>query len=169
MMMFKQLLRWRYPALGLLMVAVIAAVIGSSALINHSTTCALGIESPQPACITLPQNTTLVKTEHLYLEQIQNWYFTIPQFSNNNLQTYYTQQFSGNGWRCFSTMQSLNNQKDGQPITGSGVYITAQKNHIRVQINSGDQEFGSLLLQDDVPDGGIALKISLESNTGKPC
>jgi hypothetical protein len=122
-----------------------------------------------PAYVPVPTHATLVRVERYPKEQVQNWYFTIASLSEDEGMAFYQASLPKQGWRCLTMMTNTNLSFYGQALAGMGVYMTALRGSSKAQIYLGDQQYGAWLLQDDLPDGAIGLKISLEPAGDSPC
>lgn len=149
---------WRAAALALLVVVVV-----------ESGALALGVGSPSgsgalagPPHIPLPAHSTLLRTENLLTEQSQAWYYSVANFSEDQILSYYQAQAKRLGWRCFDSLASTQIQQGGQPVSGTGMYITAVTGKVKIQLNSGSLEYGSGIAGDRLDDGAVALKVVLE-------
>jgi hypothetical protein len=131
------------------------------------------VSPPSSPGIPVPPDSTLVRTEDVITDHLQVWYYTVPHFSEDAVLAYYRSRLSGQGWRCFTWMASINNEQNGKPLTGSGMYITATRDHSRLQINSGNMAYGESilgsLLEPMLDPGAVALKVSLEPVGSTTC
>jgi hypothetical protein len=122
-----------------------------------------------PSHVAAPPHASLVRREDFLQEHIQNWYYAVPEASHEALTAFYHAQLSQDGWNCFRAMTSTNMSRDGKAYSGSSVYMTAARGNTKAQIYTADQEYGAFLLQDDLPENAIALKISLETTDNTNC
>jgi hypothetical protein len=154
----------RYQVLSALLLIVVLAESGILFLVPRQA--GTQVSPPSPSGIPLPPDSTLVRTEDVITDHLQVWYYTIPHFSEDAVLAYYRSRLSRQGWRCFTSMGSINNEQNGQPLSGSGMYITAMRDHTRLQINSGSMAYGESilgsLLEPMLDPGAVALKVSLE-------
>lgn len=159
----------RKPAIPIVASVILILLVGSGGYLLGRNAAAAKSGVSAPPSIPLPAHTTVTRTEDFYLDNTQNWYYTVPNLSENAITAFYQAQLAKGGWRCFSAMQSTNMTYYGQPLVGTSVYITATKGAMKAQIYLGDQAYGTFLLADDLPDGTIALKISLEPAKANSC
>ena len=159
----------RKQAIPIVAIVVLAFLIGGGGYIlgKNSVAAKLGVSTP--TSIPLPAHTSLTRTENFLRDNTQNWYYTVTGLSENAITSFYHTQLAKNGWRCFTTMQSTNMTFYGQTLAGTSVYITAIKGSTKAQLYIGDLAYGAFLLGDDLPDGALALKISLEPAQQKSC
>jgi hypothetical protein len=122
-----------------------------------------------PSFAPLPAHAILMRTETFLQEHVQNWYYSLSQLSEEAAMAFYQAQLPKNGWRCVTSMTNINQTLYNQPLAGTGIYLTALRGSTKAQIYLGDQDYGAWLLQDDLPNGAIALKVSLEPARNAPC
>lgn len=150
-----------------LSVALIVLVVATGAFLLGKSSAPAGFDQQLPAHVGVPAHASLVRREDFLQKDIQNWYYAVPGASHETLTSFYQSELSRDGWHCFRSTTSINMTRDGKTYTGTSVYMTALRGNTKAQIYTADQEYGSFLLQDDLPDDAIALKISLET-TDKP-
>jgi hypothetical protein len=156
-------MRSPYVAMALLVVAAAVAF-----WLGRSTTPA-SFDQQLPPHVGVPAHARLVRREDYIQDHIQNWYYAVPGTSHTALTAYFHTQLAHDGWHCFRAMTSTNMTVAGQAYSGSSVYITALRGTTKAQIYTADQQYGSYLLQDDLPANAIALKISLETAPTATC
>lgn len=163
----------QYPRIRWLTLALAAVVLlilaGSGGYLLHGNTHAVNSDRQVPSYAPVPGESTLLRTENFLSNGKQNWYFAVPQMTENEVIAFYKTQLPHQGWRCFTAMTSTNMTYYNQPLSGTSVYMTAIRGTTKAQIYVGDQDYGAFLLGDDVPAGAIALKISLEPAKNAPC
>lgn len=149
---------------------LLAVVLVESAvlLVRQAPTPVNAVAQP-PSTIPLPAGATLARTENLLTEHIQSWYYNVPHFSEDAVLAFYRVQLAQHAWHCFASMASTNMQQGGQPITGTGMYITAVRGATKVTINSGSLAYGETILGDMLDPDAVALKISIEPAQQVPC
>ncbi len=148
---------------------ILMALTGWVGYLIHPSPAAMSPESQVPSFIPIPSHASLVRVETFLKEHVQNWYYTIPQLSEDDGLAFYQAQLTQKGWQCVTWMKNTNMSFYGQALSGTGVYITSLHVSSKAQIYLGDQEYGAWLLQDDLPEGAIALKISLEPSEDSSC
>jgi hypothetical protein len=165
----RALARWgvRSPSFGVALLFL--ALIATGAFFLGRTTAPASFDQQLPPRVGVPAHARLVRREDYLQLHIQNWYYAIPGTTQTALTAYYHDQLARDGWRCFRAMTSTNITVAGHAFSGSSVYITALSGTTKAQIYTADQEYGSYLLQDDLPDQAIALKISLELEAKPTC
>ncbi len=153
-----------------LWLSVALLVLGASGtfLVGRSTAPA-SFDPQLPAHVGVPAHARLVRREDYLKEHVQNWYYAIPGTSQQALTAFYHDQLSRDGWYCFRSSTSINMMRDGKLYSGTSVYMTAWRGTTKAQIYTADQEYGAFLLQDDLPDHAIALKVSLEIEDSAQC
>jgi hypothetical protein len=126
-----------------------------------------------PSDVPLPPQSTLVRTEDIVTDQLHVWYYTVPHISEDGVLAFYQSRLPHQGWQCFAAMASTSLEQNGQPISGSGRYITAKREHTEVQINSGSMAYGESILGSQLEPmlapGAVALKVSLEPVQSATC
>lgn len=122
---------------------------------------------PTPPHIALPPHATLTRTEAFVSDGITNWYYTVPAASIDSLAAFYVAQLPGTGWQCVTITKSSSFTFYGQQFSGDGAYLTALRDGQKAQIYTGTTDYGAFLIEDDVPNGAVALKVSLEAATAK--
>jgi hypothetical protein len=167
------LARWRQRVLG--RVPALAQVITLALVVAVVAFAAGRGSAPQPsfastpAHVALPARAQLVRREEYLTERVQNWYYMVPGATHAGLRAFFQARLAGDGWICFRAMTSSNITRDGKAYSGSSVYITALRGTMKAQIYTADQAYGAFLIQDDLPDGAIGLKISLEVSAKSVC
>lgn len=160
----------KYQLLSLLL--LIAVIVEGGLLIathNARPRAAAGLSSPPPPDIPLPPHSTLTRTENLLSEGSQNWYYSVADSSEATIVAFYHQSLKAGAWTCVSATASTNIQRQGQPVSGTGVYITALRNGVKVELDSGSLDYGSSILNDRLDSGAVALRITLEPAKGAGC
>lgn len=156
--------------LTLLLAAIVLVILaGSGGYLLHGNTAAASGTQPVPTFVPVPANSALVRTENILTSGTHNWYFTVPQLTEDAGVALYRAQLAHQGWRCFTVMTSTNMTYYGQPMTGTSVYMTAIRGATLAQIYLGDQDYGAFLVGDDVPANAIGLKLSLEPAKKTTC
>jgi len=122
-----------------------------------------------PAFAPVPAHASLVRLEAYPQDHVQNWYFTIAHLSEQAGMAFYQAELPQNGWKCITMMSNTNISFAGQMFSGTGVYMTALRGSTKAQIYFGDQGYGAWLLQADLPDDAIGLKLSLEPAEHTSC
>ena len=148
---------------------LLVALAGVGGYLIHPTPAPAPSDSQVPAFVPLPAQASLVRTERFLKENIQNWYYSVPRLSEEAAIAFYQSQLPQKGWKCVTSMTNTNMSYYGQVFSGTGVYITALRGSSKAQIYVGDQGYGAWLLQDDLPDGAIALRFSLEPAKNAAC
>lgn len=151
-----------------LSLALVVLVVTGAFLLGRSSAPA-SFDQQLPPHVGVPTHASLVRREDFLHEHVQNWYYAVPATSHEALTAFYRTQLSRDGWSCFRSMISLNMTRDGKTYSGTSVYMTALRGHTKAQISTADQEYGAFLLQDDLPEHAIALKISLEMTDKTNC
>lgn len=155
--------RTRYIAAApLVLMAIGAFLVGR-------TTAPPSFDQQLPPNIAVPAHARLVRREDYLQEHVQNWYYAVPGTSHAALTAFYRAQLAHDGWTCFRTTTSTSITVAGKAFSGSSVYITALRGTAKAQIYTADQDYGAYILQDDLPDHAIALKISLETEDKPTC
>jgi hypothetical protein len=154
----------RIVALCLLM-----ALAGSVGYLLHPNPALPAAPSQAPAFVPIPPQASLVRTETFLQDHVQNWYYAVPHLSEAAVQAFYQTHFPQQGWTCPTAMTNTNMSYYGQPLAGTSIYLTALRGTTKVQMYIGDQSYGAWLLQDDLPDDAIALKVSLEPAAHASC
>jgi hypothetical protein len=156
--------RWQVFTAALLI--ILAGVVG---YLIHGIGGTVGADKALPTTMPLPAHATLTRAEHFVTDKTYNWYYTIPQMDNDAISAYYQAQLPRYGWHCITAMKSLNSTIYGLQFTASSIYITALNGGTKLQLYTAGDDYGAYLLQDDVPDGAVALKISLEPAKANAC
>jgi hypothetical protein len=151
-----------------LSVALLVLVASGMFVVGRSTAPA-SFDQQLPPHVGVPAHARLVRREDYLQARVQNWYYAIPGASQQALTTFYQDQLSRDGWSCFRSSTSINMTRDGKVYSGTSVYMTAWRGTTKAQIYTADQEYGAFLLQDDLPDNAIALKVSLEIEERAQC
>ncbi len=157
--------RWFSMALAALVVLVAA---GASFLLGRNTA-PTSFDQQVPSHVGVPAHASLVRREDFLQEHVQNWYYAVPATSHEALTAFYRSQLSQDGWYCFRSSTSIGIMRDGKAYTGTSVYMTALRGNTKAQVYTADQEYGSFLLQDDLPEHAIALKVSLMTKDNPTC
>jgi hypothetical protein len=155
--------RWKAQIAVLLAVAVVAGIVGFAIHIPPSAA------TVPPSFVPMPTNLTMTRYEVYRQDQIDNWYYVTNHATEKDLQTFFQAQLPKMGWTCVTALQSQGLTYYGQSLPGTQVYITAVRGSTKAHIYLGDNEYGGFLLNDDLPDGAIALKISLAPAPAHPC
>jgi len=151
-----------------LFVALLVLVATGAFLLGKGVTPA-SFDQQLPPHVGVPAHASLVRREDYPQAHVQNWYYTVPETTHEALTAYYHAQLSQDGWSCFRSMTSTNITRDGKAYSGSSVYMTALRGNTKAQIYTADQEYGAFLLQYDLPENAIALKVSLETTDNTNC
>ncbi|HKB46695.1 MAG TPA: hypothetical protein VKC57_03300 [Ktedonobacterales bacterium] len=159
--------RGTYQVVTLVLLAVV--LVESAVLLVRQAPAPVNAVAQLPSTIPLPVGAALARTDDLLTEHIQNWYYDVPHFSEDAVLAFYRAQLAQHAWRCFASMASTNIQQAGQPITGTGMYITAVRGATKVMINSGSLAYGGTILGDTLDPDAVALKISIEPAQQTPC
>jgi hypothetical protein len=161
----------RYQVLSALLLILVLAE--TAVLVGALRDASMSASPASPPDIPLPPQSTLVRTEDVLTDQLQVWYYTVQHSSENAVLAFYHSRLPQEGWRCFASMATTSVEQNGQPITGSGQYITAKREHTELQINSGSMAFGETILGSQLEPmlaaGAVALKISLEPAQTTAC
>jgi hypothetical protein len=113
----------------------------------------------------LPAHVTLTRTDFFLLDNTHDWFYTVPQLSEEAITAFYRARLPHDDWQCVAAATSINMTYYGQQLTGTSVFITAIRGGTILKIYLGDQDYGAFLLGDDLPDGAIALKLTTEPAT----
>jgi hypothetical protein len=145
---------------------LLVVVLAESGVLFLTVRAARSASSPSgPSEVPLPPQSTLVRTEDIVTDQLQVWYYTVPHISEDAVLAFYQARLPHQGWQCFAAMASTSLEQNGQPISGSGRYITAKRGHTAVQINSGSMAYGETILGSQLEPmlapGAVALKVAL--------
>lgn len=153
-------LRW----LPLALVAVVVAAF----LVGRFT--APGLPDTQgPPSLTLPPHASLVRWEEYPNDHEAIWYYAVPDSSHDAVMSFFKDQFTRGSWSCVTSNFANAITRNGQPFTGSNGYVAARNGSLDVQINTGDQSFGAFLLQHDLDEHAIALKIDVSTTNKAGC
>jgi hypothetical protein len=157
------------PLQALSLVLFVALLVESSFLVWN-----LAHPSGDPALqgppnIPIPAHSTLSRTENLVTQQARNWYYSVPQFSVHDVQSFYQPRLQADGWKCITSMESINPQQQGQPVAGAGIFITAVRGTTKVEVNAGTLAYGESILDDMLDPGAVALKLTMEPAQAGEC
>lgn len=158
----------RSPWFSVTLVVSVALVATGAFLLGRSTAPA-SFDQQLPPHVGVPAHASLVRREDFPQEQIQNWYYAVSATSHEALTAFYRSELSHDGWSCFRSTTSINMTRDGKTYSGTSVYMTALRGNTKAQIYTADQEYGTFLLQDELPEHAIALKISLMAKDKPVC
>ena len=148
-------LRWR-PFAVLVVVAVAAFLLGRLT--------APGLPDRQgPPSLTLPSHASLVRWEEYPNDHETIWYYSVPDSSPDAVMSFFKGQMTQRNWSCLTSTIAHAISQNGQSFTGSNGYVAARNGSLDVQINTGDQSFGAFLLQHDLGEHAIALKIDVST------
>lgn len=147
---------------------LVVLVAAGTFLLGRSTAPA-SFDQQRPPHVGVPAQARLVRREEFLDDRVQNWYYIVPGATHTQLTAYYRDQLAHDGWACFRTMTSSNITQDGKTFTGASVYITALRGNTMAHIYTADQEYGAFLLQHDLPEDAIGLKVSLETKDTVTC
>lgn len=154
-------LRW-LPVAVLVVLAVVAFLLGRLT--------APGLPDKQgPPNLTLPPHASLVRWEEYPNDHEAIWYYSVPDSSYNAVMSFFKGQMTQGNWSCFTSNMAHSITRNGQSFTGSNGYIAARNGSFDVQINTGDQSFGAFLLQHDLDEHAIALKIDVSTIDQSGC
>lgn len=151
------------------LVAALLVVVGVGTFLVGRASAPAGFERQLPPHVGVPAHAILVRREAYLQESAENWYYAVAGSSHAALTAFYRVQLSQDGWTCFRSQVSTNITRDGKAFSGSSVYMTALRGNTKAQIYTADQDYGAFLLQDDLPENSIALKISLEVTAAPVC
>jgi hypothetical protein len=153
--------RW-LPVAVLVVVAVAAFLLGRLS--------APGLPDRQgPPGLSLPPHASLVRWEEYPNDHEAIWYYSVPDTSHAAVMSFFKGQMTQGGWSCFTSNFAQAINRAGQSFTGSNGYVAARNGSLDVQINTGDQSFGAFLLQHDLDERAIALKIDVSTASGSGC
>jgi len=161
--------RLRKQALPLLVIIILVVLVGGGGFLLGKNAGSAKADNATPPNTPLPAHTTLTRTETYFIDNVQNWYYSVAHGSEDTLIAFYQTQLPKQGWRCVAAMKTTHMTYYGQPLAGTGVYISAQRGTTKAQIYMGDQEYGAFLLSDDLPAAAIALKLSYEPSKATSC
>jgi len=156
--------RWQLAAVAVLL--VLAGLVG---YLIHGAAMPSVTDKPLPANVPLPAHATLTRAEHFVNDDIFNWYYIVPRMDDDAVSTYYQAQLPKHGWHCVAATKSTNITFYGQHFTASSVYITALNAGTKMQLYTAGGDYGAFLVEDDLPDNAVGLKISLEPESHAPC
>ena len=151
------------------LVVVLLVLVATGAFLLGRSSAPASFDQQLPPHVGVPAHARLVRREDYLQAHIQNWYYAVPGASHAALTAFYHVQLSQDGWHCFRSTTSISITRDGRAYSGSSVYTTALRGNTKAQIYTADQEYGAFLLQDDLPENAIALKISLETADNTSC
>jgi hypothetical protein len=155
--------RWGTQIAVLLAVALVGGVVGFAIHAPPAAT------NTPPSFVPVPAHLSMTRYEVYQQDQIDNWYYVTSRATEATLQAFFQAQLPKMGWTCVTALQSQGLTYYGQPLPGTQVYITAVRGSTKAHIYLGDNQYGGFLLNDDLPDGAIALKISLAPAPAHPC
>ena len=147
----------------LLAVALVAGIVGFAIHVPPAAA------NAPPSTVPLPAHLTMTRYEVYQQDQIDNWYYVTNRATEAQLQAFFQAQLPHQGWTCVTALQSQGLTYYGQSLPGTQVYITAVRGSTKAHIFLGDNQYGGFLLNDNLPDGAIALKISLAPAPAHPC
>jgi hypothetical protein len=154
-------LRW-LPVAALVVVAVAACLVGRLT--------APGLPDMQgPPSLTLPPHASLVRWEEYPHDHEAIWYYSVPDSSHRAVMSFFKRQMTQGNWSCVTSDMAQSITQNGQSFTGSNGYLAARNGSLDVQINTGDQSFGAFLLQHDLDEHAIALKIDVSTTDQSAC
>jgi hypothetical protein len=154
-------LRWLSLAL-LAVMAVAAFFVGRLS--------APGLPDTQgPPSLTLPPHASLVSWEEYPNDHVAIWYYSVPDTSTAAVMSFFKGQMMRGGWSCFSSNLATGIIRYGQAFSGSNGYLRAKNGSLDVEINTGDQSFGTFLLQYPLDKHAIALKIDVTTTDMAGC
>ncbi|MBA3824975.1 MAG: hypothetical protein H0X24_13900 [Ktedonobacterales bacterium] len=142
---------------------------GTVGYLLHGGNGAVGGDAALPSTVPLPAHPTLTRAEHFVVDQTFNWYYSVPTMDDETISAFYRTQLPRHGWQCVMAMKSLNSTLYGKQFTASSIYITAFNHGTKLQLYTAGGDYGAYLLEDDVPDDAVALKISLEPAQDATC
>jgi hypothetical protein len=148
---------------------VLLALVALGAFFLGRSSAPASFDLQLPPHVAVPARARLVRREDYLQAHVQNWYYAVPGASHATLTAFYHAQLSQDGWYCFRSTTSVGITRDGKAYSGSSVYMTGLRGNTKAQIYTADQEYGAFLLQDDLPENAIALKISLETADNAKC
>jgi hypothetical protein len=161
----------RYQLLSALLLLVVLAENGVLLLAQRHA--GMSGTPTGPSDIPLPPHSTLVRTEDIISDHLQVWYYVVPHFSEDAVLAFYQSRLPPQGWHCFAAMTLTSLEQNGQLLTGSGRYVTAERGRTEVQINSGSLAYGETILGSQLEPmldpGAVALKVSLEPTQATTC
>ncbi len=149
--------------------AVLVIAIGAGGYLIGRNTAPATAAAHTPPNVALPPHATLTRTETYFIDNVQNWYYSVATSSEDTLIAFYQARLPQDGWRCVTAMKTTHMTYYGQTLAGTGVYLTALRGTTKAQIYLGDHEYGAFLLSDDLPDGATALKLSFEPTKATTC
>jgi hypothetical protein len=114
-----------------------------------------------PPSLTLPPHASLVRWEEYPNDHEAIWYYTVPNASHDAVMSFFKEQMTRGKWYCFTSNFAHSITQNGRSFTGANGYVAAQNGALDVQINTGDQSFGAFLLQHDLDEHTLALKIAV--------
>jgi len=148
--------------------AVLAAVAVAAVFVGRLT--APGLPDTQgPPRITLPPHARLVRWEEYPDDHEAIWYYAVPDSSQDAVMTFFKGQMTRGNWSCSTSNFASVITRNGQSLSGSNGYVAAKNGSLDVQINTGDQGFGAFLLQHDLGEHAIAIKIDVTTTGPSSC
>jgi hypothetical protein len=155
--------RLRWLPYGLLAVVAIA-----SFLVGRLT--APGLPDTQgPPSLTLPPHATLVSWEEYPNDHVAIWYYSVPNTSPTAVMSFFKSQMTRASWSCITSNLATGIIHNGQAFSGSNGYLRAKTGSLDVEINTGDQSFGTFLLQYPLNEHSTALKIDVTTTDTGGC
>lgn len=157
-------LRW----LSFVALLILVAVAVVAFLLGRIT--APGLPDRQgPPSLSLPPHAVLVRWEEYPNDDEAIWYYSVPDSSHTAVMNFFKGQMTQGHWSCLISNLAHSISRNGQSFTGSNGYVAARNGTLDVQINTGDQSFGAFLLQHDLDDHAIALKIDVSTTDQMAC
>lgn len=156
---------WRLRWLPFALLAVVAV---AAFLAGRLT--APGLPDRQgPPSLILPSHASLVRWEEYPNDHEMIWYYSVPDSSHDAVMSFFKGQMTQGNWSCFTSNIAQTITRNGQSFTGTNGYVAAWNGSLDVQINTGDQSFGAFLLQQDLDEHAIALKIDVSTTDTSGC
>ncbi len=151
------------------LVAPLLVLVATGACLVGRVSAPTSLDQQLPPHVGVPAHASLTQRDDFLQDHVQVWYYVVQGSSQEALTTYYLGQLSQDSWHCFRAMTLTNMVREGKTYSGSSVYMTAVRGNTKALISTGDQEYGSFLLQDELPVHAIALKITLETMDNPSC
>ena len=149
-------------------VTILLVLVAASFFAGRLT--APGLPDTQgPPKLTLPPHASLVRWEEYPSDHEAIWYYAVPASSHAAVMSFFKGQMTQGSWSCFTSDLTHAITRNGQSFTGSNGYVAARNGSLDVQINTGDQSFGAFLLQYDLDQGAIAVKIDVSTSDTSGC
>jgi hypothetical protein len=149
-------------------VALLATVAVAAFLAGRLT--APGLPDTQgPPRISLPPHARLVRWEEYPDDHEAIWYYAVPDSSQDAVMTFFKGQMTQGNWTCSTSNLASAITRNGQSLSGSNGYVAAKNGSLDVQINTGDLDFGAFLLQHDLDEHAIAIKIDVTTIDSSGC